>query len=176
MFFPDAVDTVPQLDSPFTQPSPDDIMTSGGSAHPFSSDRIYDADGALPMASSRPSGADAAGEITDSLTQEMLGDVIQDLDAPYRPNVSSYDASQETSLYGKDDARSDKQVLEPIPRQDQQQQQQQKRADPHPSASTPAFRSLAIFTGQRSASVSHTKAAYIRCFYFLNRRRRAVCV
>ncbi|KAK4050422.1 hypothetical protein OIV83_003492 [Microbotryomycetes sp. JL201] len=148
LFFPDAVNsTSHKLESPFTQPSPDDIVTSSGSHHPFSSDRIYEADGALPMASSHTTGSDAAGEIGDSLTQEMLGDVIQDLDAPYRPNVSSYDVSQDTKLYEKDDARVEKAVA-PSSVSYNKPRHQKDRADPHPSASTPAFQSLSIFTGE----------------------------
>ncbi|KAM0793729.1 hypothetical protein ACM66B_001152 [Microbotryomycetes sp. NB124-2] len=148
LFFPDAVNSAsPKLESPYTQPSPDDIVTSSGSHHPFSSDRIYEADGALPMASSQPTGSDAAGEIGDSLTQEMLGDVIQDLDAPYRPNVSSYDVSQETKLYEKDDARVEK-TPAPTSVSYNKPQHQKDRPDPHPSAATPAFQSLSIFTGE----------------------------
>ncbi|KAK4049621.1 hypothetical protein OIO90_005380 [Microbotryomycetes sp. JL221] len=147
LFFPDAVNAAPQLDSPFTQPSPDDIVTSGGSNHPFSSDRIYEADGAMPMASSQATGSDAAGEVTDSLTQEMLGDVIQDLDAPYRPNVSSYDISQETKLYEADEARVEKTRPPPVANYNRAQHRKD-RPDPHPSAATPAFQSLSIFTGE----------------------------
>lgn len=73
---------------------------------------------------------DASAEIGDSLTQEMMGDLIQDLEAPYRPNVSSYG--------GENDALYNKAPVE---------KKRPKRAAPHPSASTPSFASLAIFTG-----------------------------
>lgn len=138
LFFPDAVatSTAPSL---FSQSSPDDIATSGGSDHPFSAERIYDADSSLPVASHNSGAMDAAGEIGDSLTQESLSEVYQDLDSPYRPNVSSYDSSAETTRYSRDEAREEKRP--PLPTTE-------KRSEPHPSAATPSFQSLAIFTGE----------------------------
>lgn len=141
MFFPDAVSTS-SLPSPFAEPSPDDITTVGGSSHPFSSDRIYSADSAM----------DAAGEIGDSLTEEMMGDVVHDLEAPYRPNVSSYDATESNPIYAQDAARVEhvRAVLKAA-----QEEKAKERHDPHPSAATPAFQSLAIFTGTSFTAVSH---------------------
>ena len=67
--------------------------------------------------------------------------VLQDLEAPYRPNVSSYEGGAD--IYNKDEARVERKIA---PRR--AKTTMGKRADPHPSASTPSFKSLAIFTGQ----------------------------
>ncbi|ORY90273.1 AFG1-like ATPase-domain-containing protein [Leucosporidium creatinivorum] len=144
LFFPDAVATS-SLPSPFAEPSPDDITTAGGHDHPFSSDRIYEADSSLPT-SRMP--VDPAGEIGDSLTEEMMGDVIHDLETPYRPNVSSYDATEDSKAYAKDAARVEQVRAVLKAAREEKAREEQQRKDPHPSASTPAFQSLAIFTGE----------------------------
>lgn len=76
------------------------------------------------MASGNATGgtapSDEAG--TNSLFAEMIGDVVQDLEAPYRPNVSTYEDAK-----GSAHPDTAPQV--------------------HPSASVPAFQTLAIFTG-----------------------------
>lgn len=120
-------------------------MTSGGSDHPFSADRIYDADATLPDVHF---GMDASAEIGDSLTEEAMGAVIQDLETPYRPNTSSYDSTEGTSIYEQDDAQVEhvRAVLKAA-----REEREKQRADPHPSASTPSFQSLAIFTGESLA-------------------------
>lgn len=85
---------------------------------------------------------DASAEITDSLTEEALSDVMQDLESPYRPNVSSYDSS--ASIFSRDEARVEQKRVMPKRRVTTTGA----RADPHPSASTPSFKSLSIFTGE----------------------------
>jgi hypothetical protein len=93
---------------------------------------------------------DASGEVTDSLVEEMIGDVAQDLEAPYRPNISSYDESENVKAYERDQARLvEKKSLSLDERR--ARQAAERRPQPiHPSASTPSFQSLAIFTGAYS--------------------------
>ncbi|KDE06896.1 hypothetical protein MVLG_02784 [Microbotryum lychnidis-dioicae p1A1 Lamole] len=154
LFFPDALRAIANDDelasapqSEYTQPSPDDITTSSGSNHPFSSDRIYEADGTISEPSSSR-GMDAAAEIGDSLTQEMIGDVIQDLEAPYRPNVSSYDESKGQTMYEQDEARIEHQRDAAAEAKQRRQQSSGTKEEPHATASPPSFRNLAIFTGE----------------------------
>lgn len=73
LFFPDAIDGPPPSSTQTQQfeLSPDDVHT-GSSAS------------LRNLAGQRYGGVDPAGEITDSLTEEMLGDVAMDLEAPYR--------------------------------------------------------------------------------------------
>jgi peroxisome-assembly ATPase len=73
-----------------------------------------------------PDAADILASEDNVLAQEMIGDVLQDLEAPYRPNVSSY-----TSTQVQDTLAS---AVEEV--------QKGSKAD------QPAFKSLAIFTGQ----------------------------
>lgn len=169
LFFPDAVPTS-SLPSPFAEPSPDDLTTAGGHDHPFASDRIYDADSSIP--SSRMP-MDPAGEIGDSLTEEMMGDVIHDLETPYRPNVSSYDATEGSKAYAQDAARVEqvRAVLQAA-REEKAKEQQQQRPDPHPSASIPAFQSLAIFTGEHP-NLSPSEALADQLLPFQQARRSA---
>ncbi|SCZ91364.1 BZ3500_MvSof-1268-A1-R1_Chr1-2g01361 [Microbotryum saponariae] len=154
LFFPDALRAIANDDesgsapqSEYTQPSPDDITTSSGSNHPFSSERIYEADGTISDPSSSR-GMDAAAEIGDSLTQEMIGDVIQDLEAPYRPNVSSYDESKGQTMYEQDEARIEHQRDAAAEAKQHRQRSSETKEEPHPTASPPSFRNLAIFTGE----------------------------
>ncbi|SCV67945.1 BQ2448_66 [Microbotryum intermedium] len=152
LFFPDALRAIAYDDgqgphSEYTQPSPDDITTSSGSTHPFSSDLIYEADGTISDPSSSR-GMDAAAEVGDSLTQEMIGDVIQDLEAPYRPNVSSYDDSKGQTMYEQDEARIERKRDVVAEVKQRRQSSGKRKEQPHPSASTPSFRNLAIFTGE----------------------------
>lgn len=133
LFFPDAVNGPPpnSTETQQYQPSPDDVQTSSSSAL-----RV--------QAAERYGGVDAAGEIGDSLTEEMLGDVAMDLEAPYRPNVSSYDATEAVKTYNQ--ARGDTDAVLPFQRKGAVHAKD--RPDIHPSASTPSFASLAIFTGE----------------------------
>ena len=100
-----------------------------------------------------------SGDADNPLAQEMMGEVLQDLRAPYRPNISSYTATRiQDSL-----ASAESEV-------EHQQQQEQQGQSTSPSSSgtsalskmreggarptlgqimdQPAFKSLAIFTGQ----------------------------
>jgi len=102
--------------------------------------------------SSKYGAQDAAGEVTDSLVEEMLGDVQQDLDAPYRPNISAYDESANVAAYERDAARQleTQAVEEQLDRQLRRRREQEARAPIHPSAATPSFQNLSIFTGASS--------------------------
>ena len=91
---------------------------------------------------------DAAGEISDSLTEEMLGDVAMDLEAPYRPNVSSYDATELVQTYNQARAGPSLEQDAAVPFHRPVAVHAKDRPDIHPSASTPSFASLAIFTGE----------------------------
>lgn len=105
-----------------------------------------------------------AGDADNPLAQEMMGEVLQDLQAPYRPNISSYTATRiQDSLASTEDEVA------------QAQEQEQERVEavtrsggasdnkstlsklreggaPRPTLGQmmdqPAFKSLAIFTGQ----------------------------
>ena len=79
--------------------------------------------------------------------------VLQDLEAPYRPNVSSYEGGAD--IYNKDEARVERKIVK------RPKTTTGKRADPHPSASTPSFKSLAIFTGQFSSSLTSRETKLI---------------
>ncbi|GAA5964226.1 hypothetical protein JCM8115_002839 [Rhodotorula mucilaginosa] len=162
LFFPDAVSaatTAPQ-DTPL-----DDLPTTfsehEGSQAPGTSGPVHTLDAetySLPLNTvfsrggrgNRYEAQDAAGEVTDSLVEEMLGDVQQDLDAPYRPNISSYDQSAGVQAYERDQARAVEraQQEEQVARQLRARREQEARAPIHPSAATPSFQSLAIFTGE----------------------------
>lgn len=95
-------------------------------------------------------GMDASAEIGDvlgpsggdSLNQEMLSELAQELEAPYRPNVSSYSDSAATAQYSKDEARFHQEKPLTV-----RKTVSSGKFDPHPSASVPAFQSLAIFSG-----------------------------
>ena len=166
LFFPDAVKGT-SLSSPTFEPSPDDIFTSGGPNHPFSAERIYESDSlSMPSHSALRNAVDPAGEIGDSLTQEMMGDLAMDLEAPYRPNISSYDAAS-NATYSKDEARVDV----PVPRQ--KTAPTDDRKNPHPSASTPAFQTLAIFSG---ASLLSRSQRALLIDLATCRRGGAICV
>ncbi|GAA6008111.1 hypothetical protein JCM10207_007033 [Rhodosporidiobolus poonsookiae] len=163
LFFPDAVSSTPPpapSSAPdfFDHASPSTPSSShAGSQPPNSSGPIHTLDAALfslPPASAleqRPATAyeahDAAGDISDALVEEMLGDVQQDLAAPYRPNVSSYDqtdleAYDEASQRDREERRAQKK------REVRKELERQAREPIHPSAATPSFQSLAIFTGE----------------------------
>ncbi|KAI5481477.1 hypothetical protein MNV49_004234 [Pseudohyphozyma bogoriensis] len=136
LFFPDAIHgaTSPSL---IAHSSPDDIDLRP----------IHDSDSsALPAHSAfRSGGSDAAGEIGDSLVEEMMSEVNQDLEAPYRPNISSYDETSLTKIYEMDQARK---VEKEEEGKGKWKQQERKYETPHPSAATKSFQSLAIFTGE----------------------------
>jgi hypothetical protein len=190
LFFPDYATAEIAPKTPYV---PDDIVTQGGANHPFSAERIYEADSLTQEAMSEvvqelespnrphsasyesttdsaqvdrprampqravplPAGAamDSSAEITDSLmedveptdslTEEAMSEVMQDLESPYRPNVSSYDSS--SSIFNSDEARQEKKKVAAPKRR---VTTTGARADPHPSASTPSFKSLSIFTGE----------------------------
>lgn len=74
----------------------------------------------------------------------MLGDVMQDLEAPYRPNISSYDSTADEKAYKADKASKVDVVVDESWKA---APSGKKYAEIHPSAATPAFKSLAIFTG-----------------------------
>lgn len=87
---------------------PDDIVSSGGSSHPFSAERIYEGDSvSMPSGSALRAPMDAAAENGDSLTEEAMSEVMQDLEAPMRPNISSYDSGS-TDFASKDRAQTDR--------------------------------------------------------------------
>lgn len=161
LFFPDAISSTPP--PPPADIPVDDLPTSfsefTGSQAPGASGPVHVLDAStfsLPLnASLTPAGKadqrqaqDAAGEVVDSLTEEMLGDVAQDLEAPYRPNISSYDESARVEAYERDAARALEEQDEQVRRQLKKRQEQEARAPIHPSAATPSFQSLAIFTGE----------------------------
>lgn len=162
LFFPDAVSAAATAAQ---EAAADDLPTtfseSAGSQPPGSSGPVHTLDAqtySLPLntvfsrgnrQNHRYDGQEAAGEVTDSLVEEMLGDVQQDLEAPYRPNISSYDESAGVSAYERDQARAveRKEMEEQVARQVRARREQEARAPVHPSAATPSFQSLAIFTG-----------------------------
>ncbi|BGP28335.1 hypothetical protein JCM10296v2_000067 [Rhodotorula toruloides] len=161
LFFPDAISSTPP--PPPADIPVDDLPTSfsefAGSQAPGSSGPVHVLDAStfsLPLNSSltragkaeQRQAQDAAGEVIDSLTEEMLGDVAQDLEAPYRPNISSYDESAQVSAYERDAARALEEQDEQVRRQLKKRMEQEARAPIHPSAATPSFQSLAIFTGE----------------------------
>ncbi|GAA6063760.1 hypothetical protein JCM10212_002712 [Sporobolomyces blumeae] len=158
LFFPDAVKTV-QVPSPIEKEAPEFELlptSHAGSQAPGSSGPVHVLDAetySLPLntslnqAKDRYAGQDASGEVTDSLVEEMLGDVAQDLDAPYRPNISSYDESDKVKAYERDQARKVEERATAV--RMQKARQAERRPQPiHPSAATPSFQSLAIFTGE----------------------------
>ena len=161
LFFPDAVNAA--ASAPQNTPL-DDLPTTfsehEGSQAPGTSGPVHTLDAetySLPLntvfsrggRANRYEAQDAAGEVADSLVEEMLGDVQQDLDAPYRPNVSSYDQSAGVQAYERDRARAVERAEqeEQVARQLRARREQEGRAPIHPSAATPSFQSLAIFTG-----------------------------
>ncbi|BGP12176.1 hypothetical protein JCM10213_004742 [Rhodosporidiobolus nylandii] len=169
LFFPDAVGAVsppPEHDGPdfFETPTPSVSSSSPasstftGSQAPGSSGPVHTLDPALfslPPASAlaqspskRYEAHDAAGEITDSLVEEMLGDVQQDLESPYRPNISSYDESADVEAYDKASEREREERRAQRKREIRVELEKQARDPIHPSAATPSFQSLAIFTGE----------------------------
>ncbi|GAA5960320.1 hypothetical protein JCM21900_006528 [Sporobolomyces salmonicolor] len=164
LFFPDAIHPTPTAESPSppTRSTSSSTSASSSSAHegsqaPGSSGPVHVLDHLLyslpPTSALARSPAktayqaeDAAGEIVDALTEEMLGDVQQDLEAPYRPNISAYDQSQGVAAYERDKARAEerKAAVDVLKKEDTTN----KRQPIHPSAATPSFQSLAIFTGE----------------------------
>jgi protein AFG1 len=82
-------------------------------------DEIFFPDAANAL-NAKPGSGEEDGD--NPLAQDMMGEVMQDLEAPFRPNISSYTATavNENLEAAIKDAQS----------------------------SAPAFRSLAIFTGQ----------------------------
>ncbi|GAA5827955.1 hypothetical protein JCM11251_005665 [Rhodosporidiobolus azoricus] len=161
LFFPDAVNTATPPPNPeagdFFETSTAPSSSFQGSQPPGSSGPVHMLDPAtysLPPNSAfsraaarqqqRYDGVDAAGEIADSLVEEMLGDVQQDLEAPYRPNIASYDQTADVEAYDK------AAEVEREEKKEHRRKELEKRArEPiHPSAATPSFQSLAIFTGE----------------------------
>jgi protein AFG1 len=96
------------------------------------------------LSSSNPSSSTDSD--MDTLTEEMLGDLLHDAETPYRPNVASYDQTETVSAYSRDQASSAN-AVEPDAKS-----KSSSPPPPHTSASSsssiPAFQSLAIFTGQ----------------------------
>ena len=84
----------------------------------------------------------ASREESDSLVQEMLGDVLADTSQPYRPNVSAYSATAGVGAFAANDAPIQPRLLREAPAESAE-------ASLHPSVmSTPAFLELAIFSGK----------------------------
>ncbi|GAA5949749.1 hypothetical protein JCM3765_007675 [Sporobolomyces pararoseus] len=158
LFFPDAIKAnapppLPELDAsvPELEPSGSQAPGSSGPVHVLDPTTY-----SLPLHSSlnqttpnKYAAQDASGEITDSLTEEMIGDVQQDLEAPYRPNISSYDESEKVKAYERDQARLVEKKKSNSLEERRARQAAERRPQPiHPSAATPSFQSLAIFTGE----------------------------
>lgn len=174
LFFPDAV--TPEAPPPASEAVLDDLPTSfsepSGSRAPGDSGPVHVLDNStfsLPLnnslkstAPSRYDAQDAAGEVTDSLVEEMLGDVQQDLDAPYRPNISAYDESANVAAYERDAARKIEleAVEEQLDRQLRRRREQEARLPIHPSAATPSFQNLSIFTGASSRARAPCSTAH----------------
>ncbi|GAA5916009.1 hypothetical protein JCM5296_001159 [Sporobolomyces johnsonii] len=164
LFFPDAIRPSPAAEAPTppTRSTSSSVSASSSSAHegsqaPGSSGPVHVLDHSLyslpPTSALAQSPAkavyqaqDAAGEIVDALTEEMIGDVQQDLEAPYRPNISAYDQSEGVAAYERDKARAEerKAAVNMLKKQETSRERQ----PIHPSAATPSFQSLAIFTGE----------------------------
>ncbi|BGP36208.1 hypothetical protein JCM10449v2_000106 [Rhodotorula kratochvilovae] len=165
LFFPDAVSAAsppPPIETPLDD-LPTSFSESAGSHAPGDSGPVHILDPStfsLPLNDSLSASVasrstqydahDAAGEVTDSLVEEMLGDVQQDLEAPYRPNISYYDESANVAAYERDEARrvEREEVEQQLDRQLRRRREQEARAPVHPSAATPSFQNLAIFTGE----------------------------
>jgi protein AFG1 len=144
LFFPDAI-SANELSSSEIESPTDDSRAIDSSSPLHAAEHLTEGDSAsIPPHSPLRHAVDPSGEIGDSLTEEMMGDLKLDLEQPYRPNISSYDASGATSAFSKDAARIDQDP----PKQYQSNQSSSTRPKPHPSASTPSFQSLAIFTGE----------------------------
>jgi len=92
--------------------------------------RIYEGD----IAKNTSSSSNLEEAQPDSLVAEALSEVLQDLEAPYRPNVTSYDAPTTESY--KEQSRP---AYTATPDRDD---------ETHPSALVANFRNLAIFSGQ----------------------------
>ncbi|CEQ38630.1 SPOSA6832_00097 [Sporobolomyces salmonicolor] len=157
LFFPDAIRPTPTAESPSppTRSTSSPTSASSSSAHegsqaPGSSGPVHVLDHllySLPPASALArspaktayQAQDAAGEIVDALTEEMLGDVQQDLEAPYRPNISAYDQSEGVAAYERDKARAEerKAAVDVLKKEDTTKERQ----PIHPSAATPSFQS-----------------------------------
>ncbi|GAA5974412.1 hypothetical protein JCM11641_005268 [Rhodosporidiobolus odoratus] len=170
LFFPDAIGSSPpppELEGPdfFEASGPSAASSSNltsssfsGSQAPGSSGPVHTLDPSLfslpptsalaKSPSKRYEAIDAAGEITDSLVEEMLGDVQQDLEAPYRPNISSYNESADVEAYDRASERERVEIREQRKREIRAELEQKSRQPIHPSAATPSFQSLAIFTGE----------------------------
>lgn len=163
LFFPDAVNAPPPPEESAADDLPTSFSESHGSQAPGSSGPVHVLDAetfSLPLNSSISSaqarasthydGHEVAGEVSDSLVEEMLGDVQQDLDAPYRPNISTYEETARVAAYERDAARAlDRaEKEEQLRRQLRRRLEQEARAPIHPSAATPSFQNLAIFTGE----------------------------
>ncbi|BGP22785.1 inositolor phosphatidylinositol phosphatase [Rhodotorula toruloides] len=119
LFFPDANFSTPPV-------SPPDIPVGGlptssskftGSEAPGSSGPVHVIEAStfsrplnstltLAGKANQRYAQDAAGEVGDSLTEEMLGNVAQDLEAPYRHNISSYNESAQVEAHERGAARA----------------------------------------------------------------------
>ncbi|GAA5914046.1 hypothetical protein JCM6882_001832 [Rhodosporidiobolus microsporus] len=161
LFFPDAISAPPpppESEGPDFFESSSSSSSFQGSQAPGSSGPVHTLDPAtfsLPpnSAFSRPTSkryesVDAAGEITDSLVEEMLGDVQQDLEAPYRPNIASYDQTADVEAYDKAAEIEREQKKEQRKKEIRKELEKRAKEPVHPSAATPSFQSLAIFTGE----------------------------
>lgn len=119
-------------------------MSARGAGHPFSADRIYEGDANAPPARTRRQDG-------DSLTEESLSEALQDLEAPFRPNVSLYErdsaAAFETAAEKKEPEITSPLLLERRARA-QSHRSSEAAAPAHPSTLTPGFASLAVFTGE----------------------------
>ncbi|GAA6033705.1 hypothetical protein JCM8097_004391 [Rhodosporidiobolus ruineniae] len=175
LFFPDAINsTTPPAEpeapdffeassstAPSASLSPSSSSTStafGGSQAPGSSGPVHTLDPTLfslpptsalaQSPSKRYEAVDAAGEVTDSLVEEMLAKVQQDLEAPYRPNIASYDQTADVEAYDKASEREREERKNQRRREIRLELEKRAREPIHPSAATPSFQSLAIFTGE----------------------------
>lgn len=156
LFFPDAVKAatpppIAELDSsvPELEPSGSQAPGSSGPVHMLDP-TTYD----LPLNSSllqntpnKYAGQDASGGVMDSLTEEMIGDVAQDLESPYRPNISSYDESVNVKAYERDQAQKVESKAVSLEQRRAKMASERRQQPIHPSAATPSFQSLAIFSG-----------------------------
>jgi protein AFG1 len=126
LFFPDAATAT----NPAKQPAADDndevdMSARGGLlSHPLSPGRIYEGDADLRR--------ELDTRADDSLTSEMMTEVLQDLEAPYRPNISSYAPPSTPSSSSSLRARQPESV----------------RLAAASIDAVPAFRNLSVFSGE----------------------------
>jgi len=141
-FFPETGQPVSALSNSSTTDLGDDqvdMSASGTGVHPYHPSRIYEGDQSLPSRSRKQQQSSASHyEQPDSLVAEALSEVIQDLEQPYRPNVSAYDESANKKAFKRVEDVVAPAYRGSVSREDER----------HPSAKIPSFLNLAIFSGQ----------------------------